>query len=178
MASFQSFPSSESTTSLTVLGSSSVIDKENFEQKVDGLDLYGCLCSGIDLLTVGVCGSLSSDSCSIAESNYSSFSSNSIFSGSFGRNSCLITTFTSLNTTYWLYTTFLFSGLQNLYPSLYPIKMHLSDLLSNLVLFSFGTCTYASHPNTLRCEREGFLLFHASYGYLPSNADEGDLLAR
>ena len=32
--------------------------------------------------------------------------------------------------------------------------MHFSDLLSNYVIFSFGTCTYASHPNTLRCERE------------------------
>ena len=32
--------------------------------------------------------------------------------------------------------------------------MRFLDLISNLVHFSFGTCTYESHPNTLRCERE------------------------
>ena len=43
---------------------------------------------------------------------------------------------------------------------------------------AFGTCTYASHPNTLRCEREGFIPVHPFFGVLSSNIDEGDLLTR
>jgi hypothetical protein len=43
-------------------------------------------------------------------------------------------------------------------------------------MFSFGTRTYASQPNTLRCVREGFLPVHTSYGVVSSNDDEGDLL--
>jgi hypothetical protein len=39
MALFQRFPSYESTASLTVLGSSSVIDKAKFERKSDGVYL-------------------------------------------------------------------------------------------------------------------------------------------
>jgi hypothetical protein len=54
MAFFQSFPSYESTASLTVLGSSSVIDKEKFEQKSDGVYLSGSLLSRTDLLNTGV----------------------------------------------------------------------------------------------------------------------------
>src|SRR3984885_9176853 len=81
MASFQSFPSSESTASFTVLGSSSVTDKAKFEQKADGLYLSSCLLSRVDLLTAGVCGSSSSDSSSATESDSSSFSSNFIFTG-------------------------------------------------------------------------------------------------
>src|SRR5277367_999069 len=73
MASFQSFPSSESTASFTVLGSSSVTDKAKFEQKADGLYLSGCLLSRTDLLTTGVCGSSSSDSSSAIEFDSSSF---------------------------------------------------------------------------------------------------------
>ena len=104
MGYFHSFPSFESTASLMVLGSSSVIVKEKFEQKEDGIYLFGCLLSRADLLTAGVCGSSSSEPSSVVGFDSSSFSSNYIFSGSFGRNSCLITSFTSLNTTSWLYT--------------------------------------------------------------------------
>ena len=106
---------------------------------------------------------------------------NFFFSSSFGRISFLITYFTSLNTIAWLYTTFLFYGFQILLPSkpsLYLIKMHLSYLLSNLVIFSFGTCAFASQLNTLRCERKGFLPVHTSCGFLFSNDDEGDLLTK
>ena len=83
-------------------------------QKFDGLYLSGCLLSQTDLLTAGVCGSSTSESYFVVEFYSSSFISNSIFSGSFGRNSCLTTFFTSLNTTSWLYTTFLVSGFQSL----------------------------------------------------------------
>jgi hypothetical protein len=54
MAFFQSLLSSEFAASLTVLGSSSVIDKEKFEWKSGGLYLYGCLLSLTDLLNTGV----------------------------------------------------------------------------------------------------------------------------
>jgi hypothetical protein len=39
---------------LTVLGSSTVIDKEKFERKVDGVYLSGSLLSRTDLLNKGV----------------------------------------------------------------------------------------------------------------------------
>jgi len=84
MTSFQSFPFAESTTSFTVLGSSSVIDKAKFEQKADGLYLSYYLISRTNILTPGVFGSSSSDSSSVVESDSYSFTSNSIFSGSFG----------------------------------------------------------------------------------------------
>jgi len=54
MALFQTFSSYESTASLTVLGSSSVIDKAKFEQKLDGLYLFDSLLSRSDLLNTGV----------------------------------------------------------------------------------------------------------------------------
>jgi hypothetical protein len=54
MALFQIFPSYESTTSLTVIGSSSVIDKEKFERKLDGLYISDNLLSRNDLLNTGV----------------------------------------------------------------------------------------------------------------------------
>jgi hypothetical protein len=54
MAFFQIFPSYESIASLTVLGSSSVIEKEKFEQKSDGLYLSGSLISRNDILNNGV----------------------------------------------------------------------------------------------------------------------------
>jgi hypothetical protein len=54
MALFQRFPSYESTASLTVLGSSSVIEKEKFERKTNGLYLFGSLLSRSNLLNTGV----------------------------------------------------------------------------------------------------------------------------
>jgi hypothetical protein len=50
MAFFQSFPSYEFIASLTVLGSSSVINKEKLEQKSDGVYLSSSLPSGTNLL--------------------------------------------------------------------------------------------------------------------------------
>jgi hypothetical protein len=44
----------EFTASVTVLGSSSVIDKEKLERKLGGLYLYGCLLSLTNLLNTGV----------------------------------------------------------------------------------------------------------------------------
>jgi hypothetical protein len=43
MAFFHNFPSSDSTTSLAVLGSSLVIEKEKFERKSNGVYLSGIL---------------------------------------------------------------------------------------------------------------------------------------
>jgi hypothetical protein len=78
MVSFHSFPSYESIASLTVLGSSSIIDKEKFEWKLGGVYLYGCLVSLTDLLNPGIWGSSSSELCPSIESDSSSFNSNSI----------------------------------------------------------------------------------------------------
>jgi hypothetical protein len=67
MAFFQSLLSYEFTASLTVLGSSLVIDKAKLEQKLGGLYLYGCLISLTDLLNTGVCGSSSSSASSSSD---------------------------------------------------------------------------------------------------------------
>jgi hypothetical protein len=58
------------------------------------------------------------------------------------------------------------------------MKIHLTTFLSNLLLFSLGTCTNASHPNTLKCETEGFLPDHTSCGVVSTSADEGDIFTR
>ncbi|EGZ27394.1 hypothetical protein PHYSODRAFT_469927 [Phytophthora sojae] len=39
----------------------------------------------------------------------------------------------------------------------YPRKRQRTDRASNFDRFSFGTCTYAWHPNTLRLASKGFL---------------------
>ena len=77
-----------------------MIDKAKFEKKANGLYLYGCLIFRTDILTPGVCGSSSSDSSSVVESDSSFFRSNSIFPGSFDGTSSLIKVFTSLNLGY------------------------------------------------------------------------------
>ena len=54
-----------------------------------------------------------------------------------------------------------------------------SDVFGPVKVLSLGKSVYyASHLNTLICEREGFLPVHTSCGILSSNADEGDLLTR
>jgi hypothetical protein len=55
------------------------------------------------------------------------------------------------------------------------MKIHLTTFLSSLLLFSLGTCTNASQPNTLRCETEGFLPNHTSCGVMLNSDDEGDI---
>jgi hypothetical protein len=54
MAFFQIYPSSKSTPSLTVLGSSSIIEKEKFERKSNEVYISGSLSSRTDLLNNGV----------------------------------------------------------------------------------------------------------------------------
>jgi hypothetical protein len=63
-------------------------------------------------------------------------------------------------------------------PSLYPMKIHLTTFFSNLLLFSLGTRTNLSQPNTLRCEIEGFLPDHTSCGVISTSVDEGDIFTR
>ena len=58
------------------------------------------------------------------------------------------------------------------------MKIHSTTFLSNLLLFSLGTCTNASQPNTLRCEIKGFLPSHTSCAVLTTSVDEGDIFTR
>jgi len=46
-----------------------------------------------------------------------------------------------------------------------------------ILLFSFGRCTKALHPKTLRCATEGFFL-DTSWGVLSTSADVGDRFFR
>jgi hypothetical protein len=47
--------------------------------------------------------------------------------------------------------------------------------LSSLLLFSLGTCTNASQPNTLIFEIKGFLPDHTSCGFVSTSTDKGDV---
>jgi hypothetical protein len=88
---------------------------------------------------------------------------------------------TSLKTTSRLYIIFLHAASHNLYrfiPSLYPMKIHLTTFVSNLLLFPLGTCTNASQPNTLRCETKGLLPDHTSFGFFSTSTEEGDIFNR
>jgi hypothetical protein len=87
----------------------------------------------------------------------------------------------SLKTTSRLYTILLDAGSQILHPfipSLYLMKIHLNAFLSSLFLFSLGTFTNASQPNTLRCETEGFLHDHTSCGFMSTSTNERDIFTR
>lgn len=91
MAFFQFFSSYESTPYLRILKSWSIIGKEKIEKELGGVYLSSFLLSQINLLSVKICGSSSSYSCSYIDYNSSSFNSNYIFSIflSFGRTYCL-----------------------------------------------------------------------------------------
>jgi hypothetical protein len=67
---FQILLSFEFTSSLIVLGSSLVIDKEKIAQKSGGTYLFGCLLSLIDILNIGVRGYSYSDSTSFVDSHF------------------------------------------------------------------------------------------------------------
>jgi len=76
----------------------------------------------------------------------------------------------SSNRTSLLTCNFRMEGLKYLYPFCYeeyPMKIHLSAFGSSFDLFSWGTCTYAMQPNTLRCETSSFLLVNFSLGVMP-----------
>ena len=150
-----------------------MIDNTKAKQKLGGLYLSTCILTQSNLLKIGVCGSTSwsdlVDSSSCNESSSLFFSLNHHFydSSSLGSSSSLETVPTSLKITSRLKFVFLVTGFHNLYPftpSLYLMKIHFSSSLSSLLLFFFGTCTKSSHPNTLRCEREGFLLVQTLCG--------------
>jgi len=84
MAFYYNLPYVESIASFTILGSSSMADNEKAERKLGGLYLSGCRGARLDLQTTGICGSTySTDSVKSSESCFSSFHSNSSFSGSF-----------------------------------------------------------------------------------------------
>ena len=58
-------------------------------------------------------------------------------------------------------------GLKQLYALFvdkYPMRIHSSDVASDFSRLSFGMRTFAMLPNTLRCERMGFLPTRTLYG--------------
>jgi len=47
------------------------------------------------------------------------------------------------------------------------MKIHFSAFGFSFDLFSLGTCMYAMQPNTLKCDRFGFLSMKFSLGVTP-----------
>ena len=93
------------------------------------------------------------------------FNSSSI--GSDGVASGLYQDADSSKTTSRLIRTARVEGLKHLYAFFadkYPMRIHSSDFASGFSQLSFGMRTFAMLPNTLRCERMGFLPTKISYG--------------